>query len=172
MMRAGGLTSVFAGSLLAALAHSARAQTITKKARVDETVNVRKDDQLMEDAKKKGRATLPQFLALANAPMPGMKSFALKVGVSAKHGKEFVWVRPFVKDGDRFSGRLRNDVESIPRLKYGDVIAFDQKDIIDWMYVEGGKMKGNFTACALLKAGTKADREAFKKEYGLDCDLQ
>lgn len=31
-------------------------------------------------------------------------------------------------------------------------------------------MKGNYTACALLKRETKANAEAFKREYGLDCD--
>jgi len=32
-------------------------------------------------------------------------------------------------------------------------------------------MKGNFTTCALLKQQPKQDAEAFKKKYGLECEL-
>jgi hypothetical protein len=35
------------------------------------------------------------------------------------------------------------------------------------MYVEHGKMVGNFTTCALLRREEPADAEAFKRRFGL-----
>lgn len=32
-------------------------------------------------------------------------------------------------------------------------------------------MKGNYTACAILKREPKAQQEAFKKRFGLECDI-
>jgi hypothetical protein len=32
-------------------------------------------------------------------------------------------------------------------------------------------MKGNYTACALLKSAPKREAEEFKKTFGLNCDL-
>ena len=123
----------------------------------------------MEAAKQKGRSTLPQFLATARAPKPSMSTFALKVGIPAPYGFEYVWVRPFEKRENDYVDRLRNDVQSTSDLKVGDMISFGEGDIIDWSYLDDGKMKGNFTACALLETGPKEDKEAFKKQYGLDC---
>ena len=34
-----------------------------------------------------------------------------------------------------------------------------------------GEMKGNYTACALLKSASKREVDEFKKRFGLDCDL-
>ena len=38
--------------------------------------------------------------------------------------------------------------------------------------VESGKMKGNFTTCALLQRDAPANRQACRKQYGLECDLK
>ena len=39
------------------------------------------------------------------------------------------------------------------------------------MYREHGKLKGNYTACALLKQEKKRDADAFKRRLGLTCDF-
>lgn len=88
----------------------------------------------------------------------------------APHGLEFVWVRPFEQQDSRYVGKLRNEPQSVKDLKAGDAIAFDEKDIVDWTYFDDGKMKGNFTACALLKRRPQEEMQAFKKAYGLDCE--
>jgi uncharacterized protein YegJ (DUF2314 family) len=172
VMLSRALTVFFAGAAAFGFSEFGGAQGITEKAIRDETARVAKNDALMEAAKRKGQATLLEFLALAKAPKPGMVNFAVKVGLPSRNGLEYVWVRPFESKAGRYSGQLRNTPESVSSLKYGDLVAFEEKDIVDWTYIDAGKMKGNFTACALLKAGPKEDREAFKKQYGLDCALQ
>jgi uncharacterized protein YegJ (DUF2314 family) len=157
--------------LMIGLPISAQAESVTEKARRDEVARVARTDALMEAAKKLGRATLPEFLTVAKAPKEGMRNFAVKVGLPANGGLEYVWVRPFESmDGRHFSGQLRNAPQGVAGLKLGDTIAFDENDIVDWTYFDGPTMKGNFTACALLLARPKSDRDAFKKQYGLDCE--
>lgn len=157
-------------ALLGALCVESRAQGLADQAERNETVQVAPDDPLMEAAKQKGRSTLAQFLALSRAPEPTMTKFAVKVGLKAPHGLEFVWVRPFEQQDSRYVGKLRNEPQSVKDLKAGDAIAFDEKDIVDWTYFDDGKMKGNFTACALLKRRPREEMQAFKKAYGLDCE--
>jgi len=160
--------------LIAALAWIAdsKAETILQKSQRDEIVSVPNDDPDMAAAKRKARATLPEFLALAHSPRPSTINFAVKVGVQMDNGPdyEFFWIRPFEKSGDRYSGKLRNEPRWVKRLKLGDTIAFSESEIVDWTYLDAGKMKGNFTACALLKRESKANAAAFKKQYRLECD--
>jgi uncharacterized protein YegJ (DUF2314 family) len=55
-------------------------------------------------------------------------------------------------------------------MRYGDMLTFVERDIVDWSYLEDDNMKGNYTACALLARETPQHREAFMKEYRLRCD--
>ncbi len=150
----------------------AQAQNVLDKARRDEVVSVPEGDADMAEAFRKARATLPEFFALAQNPKPSMSGFSIKVGVPADSGNhEFFWIRPFERNGDQFSGQLRNTPRDVKALKIGDTIQFKEAEIVDWTYRDNGKMKGNFTACALLKRDTKANAEAFMKQYGFDCDI-
>jgi hypothetical protein len=56
-------------------------QTPLKKAERDELAIVAKNDPTMAAAMAKARQTLPEFLALAAAPKPGMDTFSVKVAV-------------------------------------------------------------------------------------------
>jgi uncharacterized protein YegJ (DUF2314 family) len=133
-------------------------------------IDVSRDDPIMEAAKRKGQATLPEFLKLAAKPRPAMENLSLKIGLSAGSKREFIWVGPFEQLPDQsFSGRLANEPRHVQNLKRGDTVRFKQGDIIDWLYVENGKMHGSFTTCALAR--TKAMVATFKANLGLDCEL-
>ena len=83
---------------------------------------------------------------------------------------EYIWVGEFEQLPDQsFSGRLANEPGGVPNFKRGDTVRFKKADVIDWMYVEDGKMHGSFTTCALAR--TKAMVAAFKANLGLDCEL-
>jgi len=70
-----------------------------------------------------------------------------------------------------FSGAIDNMPQSVRSVKLGQTITFHQSEIVDWLYLDGDKMKGNYTACALLTSAPKEEVEEFKKRFGLDCDL-
>ena len=125
----------------------------------------------MAAAIKHARATLPQFFALARNPKPSMSQFRLKVGLANGDNKEFVWVRPFEKTAEGFTGQLRNDPRSDKRRKFGDLIKFSEQDIADWAYTKDGRMMGNVTTCVVLKRQPKHEADAFKRKYAFECDF-
>lgn len=168
------LSGVMLGGALSAslfASHAGQAQTVLQKAERDEIAMVAKDDPTMAEAMRKARATLGDFLTIAAAPKPSMGNFAVKVAVHDGDQNEYFWIAPFTNDNGRFSGRINNKPEMVHTVKMGQLIAFDRDEIVDWMYMDGGKMKGNYTACALLKSAPKNEAEEFKERFGLACDF-
>lgn len=161
------------GTLAASLfpPHAALAQTILQKAERDEIAIVADDDLAMAAAFRQARATLNDFLAIAAAPKPAMEHFAVKVAIHDGDDNEYFWIAPFTNDNGRFSGRTNNKAEIVHTVKLGQAITFGRDEIVDWMYMDGGKMKGNYTACALSKSAPKNEAEAFKERFGLTCEL-
>jgi uncharacterized protein YegJ (DUF2314 family) len=158
--------------LIAALAIApSDARTALEKAERDELIRIPEGDPDMAMAMRRARATLGDFLKLARKPKPSMTGFALKVGMEHRAGVEYFWVAPFEVRETTFVGRVNNELRDIRHIKIGQMIEFTETEIVDWMYREDGKMKGNFTACALLKRETKASADAFRKKFGLTCDF-
>ena len=102
---------------------------------------------------------------------PGMEGFAVKVAIREGNNAEYFWITPFTPKDGQFSGAINNTPRQVHSVKLGQTITFDQSEIVDWLYMDGDKMKGNYTACALLKSASKREVEEFKKRFGLDCDF-
>jgi len=100
-----------------------------------------------------------------------MEGFAVKVAIREGEQAEYFWIVPFSNDNGAFSGAINNTPRMVHKVKMGQTITFAQSDIVDWMYMDSGNMKGNYTACALLKSASKREVEEFKKRFGLDCDF-
>jgi uncharacterized protein YegJ (DUF2314 family) len=149
----------------------AAAQSITQKAEHDELAIVAKSDPAMAAAMGKARQTLPDFLSTAAAPKQGMEGFAVKVAIREGDNAEYFWITPFTTKDGAFSGAINNRPRSVHSVKLGQTITFNQSEIVDWMYMDGEKMKGNYTACALLKSAAKQEADEFKKRFGLDRDF-
>ena len=154
------LIGLFAASPLAA-------QTILERAARDEIATVADSDPAMAAAIRKARSTLADFLKLTATPRPGTDAFSLKVAVHEGERVEYFWITPFSNSGTQFSGEIDNTPRVVHSVKMGQSITFAQSDI----YIENGMMKGNYTACALLKSASKSEAEEFKKTVGLNCDL-
>jgi uncharacterized protein YegJ (DUF2314 family) len=71
----------------------------------------------------------------------------------------------------RFIGQVNNTTFTVAAMKKGDTIAFGRHDIVDWMHMDAGAMKGNFSARAILKAALPRDRAPFRRRFGLDFDF-
>jgi uncharacterized protein YegJ (DUF2314 family) len=157
--------------ILALCATPGGAQTISDKARRDEVVKVPQDDPDMASAMRNARATLPNFLALARAPPPSTTSFSVKVAVSDGSLTEYFWVVQFEGKGGQYSGRVNNRPRTVHNVTFGQVITFPESDIVDWTYLEGKKMKGGYTTCAIMKREPRDEASAFAKQFGLDCSF-
>src|SRR5262245_10900165 len=158
-------------ALLAIVSGIAEADTLLDRAKRDDIARVARDDPDMAAAMRKAREWLPDFLALTRASRHSITHFAVKVGIpSGDDNKEFFWISPFEQRGEKFVGRINNTPRMAKTVKLGQVIEFSEDEIVDWLYQEGDRMHGNFTACALLKREPPEQAEALKKHYGLSCE--
>ena len=148
----------------------APAQSLIQRAERDEIVAVETEDPDMLAAFDKARATLDSFLALLRSPPGGAREFAVKVKIVDGSSVEYFWVNEIAKEGDVFTGAVNNEPKWVTTVRPGQRIRFSRAEIFDWMYLARRRMKGNFTACALLKKEPPAEQDAFTREYGLVCE--
>jgi uncharacterized protein YegJ (DUF2314 family) len=148
----------------------AHGQTVLQKAERDQTISVPSDDPDMAAAMRKARDSLSEFLALSRKPRSTTSKFSVKVAVRDQGKVEYFWIMPFEEGGGGFSGRINNTPETVRNVKLGDKISFAESEIIDWLYLDGNRMKGNFTACALFKRVPRQEAEAAIKRFGMSCE--
>ena len=158
--------------VLASTSFVACGQSVSERAQNDQVTYVNDDDPAMTRAFEKARATLDEFLALAKSPKEGTEGYALKVEVTEGDQTEYFWVGDFEAKGDRFSGVLNNEPETVKKYKFGERFTFTRAQVVDWTYMEPAaqRMHGNYTACALLTHEDPKEAEEFKRQYGLRCD--
>ena len=83
---------------------------------------------------------------------------------------EYFWIEPFRLTGEKGSGTLANRPIHVKRLRAGQTVGFAKGEVVDWNYMDGRVMRGNFTGCAVLVKVSEEDRQAFREQTGLDCD--
>jgi len=144
--------------------------SLMDKAKRDEVVTLEKGDPDMAAAFRKARETLPEFLALVRARQSTVTKLAVKIAIPAGDGDEYFWLTEIGQHGNKYAGRINNTPRAAKQVRLGQVIQFSEAEIVDWLYMEGGKMRGNFTACAMLKREPADQAEAMKRQYGLNCE--
>jgi uncharacterized protein YegJ (DUF2314 family) len=130
------------------------------------------EDPAMQKAFAKAAGSLDDFLAKAAAASPEHTAFALKVAISEGRKTEYFWVNRFVQVADAsFEGEIANDARLVKTVRLGQRYTFPRARIVDWTYIDKAdrSMVGNFTLCALLTQETRAEAEAMKKRFKLDC---
>ena len=152
-------------------ATSPSATSQKKAAEKQEIVEIDDQDPVMKDAFKRAQASLDEFLKIHAADDPDNNAPSVRVKVSEGKVTEYVWLHPFEKNGKAFKGTVNGAPSLLKKLKLGDTVKFQRKDIVDWTYYErkARRMHGNFTTCAQLTKAPAAEVEALKKAYGLDC---
>jgi uncharacterized protein YegJ (DUF2314 family) len=171
-MRRAATIALLTIALAVAGGGQAQAQTVLDRIKRDEVFRLPKDDPAMAAAMRKARETLPQFLALWRAPRASTSHFAVKVGINDDaNGVEYFWITPFVEKDGRYSGRIDNDPNTVKNVKLGDSIRFGQEEIVDWLYLDGTDMKGNYTACELFRREPRREAEAAIKRFRMSCEL-
>jgi len=143
--------------------------TMTETARRGEAVLTPRGNPAMRQAFARARSELDGFLQRARNPCAGEEGFAVKIPVRHGGHTEYFWITPFQEDGDLIKGRIGNSPEFVRNVKKGQTVAFSRADIVDWMYVKGSTMHGNYTACALLAGRPAAEAVEFRNRFGLQC---
>ena len=167
-------TQIVLAALLssASVVGSASAQGTFKDVGGEQMGIIPKGDPLMAEAMRKARATLPQFLDLVRTPRASVAGMGVKIGIPyGRDGVEYFWIMDLsIRDG-KITGRLSNAPRFAKNVRAGEMLRFTEGDVVDWLYREDGKMKGNYTSCALIAREPKDQRDALVKRFGVDCEF-
>lgn len=117
----------------------------------DKVIPIAGDDQEMNAAIAKARASIGEFWRQHANPDPGVTGLALKVRISDGLHVEHFWLIEIARSGATLSGIVNNEAMSVTNVREGERYTFKDTDISDWMYVRNGKVVGNETVRVLIK---------------------
>ena len=117
----------------------------------DKVILVDKDDQEMNAAIAKARASIGEFWKQYEKAGPGVADLVLKVRIDDGEKSEHFWLSDIARGSATLSGVIANDAEIVSKVKLGQHYFFKEADITDWSYTRNGKIVGNETMRVLLK---------------------
>ena len=124
----------------------------------ESVVQIDEDDPRMAAAVIEAKKRLPEFVNAFSKAKDGYQ-FSVKAPF-ADPGKtdesEFMWLHVCRVDFDAVHGTLLNDPQIAKSYKYDDVVRVPMELIVDWVYSDGEKSVGDFTARVLDQAAKMA----------------
>lgn len=121
------------------------------------------DDERMNDAMIKARATVNTFLSAMKSPSQNMSMFSIKVHFKDGTKDEHMWISGVVFDGTHFHGVIANDPQLVKNFKAGQKVSVPINEISDWMFLQDNKLVGGETLRVVRNAYTGEDRTEFDK---------
>jgi uncharacterized protein YegJ (DUF2314 family) len=158
--------------LLAALGSIACKRGSSEDGPKDEVVYVKGDDPAMTAAIAKAQGSLETFRAALAAPPAGSTSFSVKVGFAwgTKGDREHIWLTEPKLDASNVTGTVNNEPVDVTTLKLGQSASAPLKDVSDWMYVEGGVLRGGYTLRVLLDKMAPEAKQKMLADMGFRLD--
>ncbi len=163
----GGMVLFVAGSAgLLTLDNSLHADNARKrnKSEVRQTAATPQEEE-MEKAMDEAVEKLDNFLAVLKAPKKNQDQFAIKFIVDVKDEAELLWLNEPKFEKGVFTGKLANQPAIAKHLKMGEAIKVKEDDVVDWMYVEEGKLQGGYTIRVQRKFIQAAERKKFDDQF-------
>jgi uncharacterized protein YegJ (DUF2314 family) len=124
----------------------------------ESVVQIDEDDPRMAAAVAEAKKRLPEFVSAFSKAKDGYQ-FSVKAPFADPQNaeeSEFMWVHVCRVDFDAVHGTLLNDPEFVKSFKYDDVVRVPMEEIVDWVYTDGEKSTGDFTARVLDEAAKAA----------------
>jgi len=124
----------------------------------ESVVQIDEDDPRMAAAVTEAKKRLPEFVGAFGKAKDGYQ-FSIKAPFADPGNaeeSEFMWVHVCRVDFDAVHGTLLNDPEFVKSYKYDDVVRVPMELIVDWVYTNGEKSVGDFTAKVLDEAARAA----------------
>lgn len=133
----------------------------------DPVVEFAPGDKVMGDAQAEAQRHLPKFFEAALTEQGQSKpdtllkvAFPIDDPSSSDMGVEVIWVGPFVRTGDGFSGALANEPVSMPGLHAGSTVSFSEDMVRDWILpAPDGRAWGHYTTRVIA---AQSEDENFK----------
>jgi uncharacterized protein YegJ (DUF2314 family) len=127
-------------------------------------------DPELDAAITKARDSLNTFVDKIATPHADRTIVAIKVRFyPADNLPQDIWIDGVTYADGVFHGDMGDDIPSL-RLKFGQKITVDEKDILDWMIVQDGKLIGGYTIRLAMQRMSPEERERFLKslDYSID----
>jgi len=104
-------------------------------------------------AKEQARASLPVFWESFKEPGAEDYDFRLKASLDRRDGQpgqEEAWVENVVRSDSGIVGDLADQPRYLGDLKEGSVVQFQEHQVVDWGFMRGEKLLGNYTTRVML----------------------
>ena len=125
------------------------------------TPTISATDPELDAAIAQARGSLTTFIETIATPHVDRTYVAVKVHFSPR--EEFpldIWVDDVTYSDGIFRGNIGDDIPSM-KLEVGERITVDEKDILDWMIVQDGKLIGGYTIRLAIQRMSPDERERF-----------
>jgi uncharacterized protein YegJ (DUF2314 family) len=113
--------------------------------RQDQITFVPADDSAMQGAIERARATVPELLRRLRNPSATQTFASVKLPLWEGETVEHVWLSDVTYDGERFRGRIDNDVELLRGWRLGDTVSVVPDSISDWLVIDDSIATGGFS---------------------------
>jgi uncharacterized protein YegJ (DUF2314 family) len=123
----------------------------------ESVVQIDEDDPRMANAVLEAKRRFNEFIKEFGKAKDGWQ-FSVKAPFSDKDSEEseFMWVHVCRVDFDAVHGTLLNEPEFVKSYKFDDVVRVPMEQVVDWVYTDGEKSVGDFTARVLDEAAKSA----------------
>jgi uncharacterized protein YegJ (DUF2314 family) len=118
----------------------------------------------MNAAISQAQATIAEFIARLEHPPTSQTDIGLKVRLTDGEQVEHAWLTDVRHEGNRFTGRINNDIEHLHKYHVGDSVVVTLSQVSDWLAVDGGRLIGGYSIRLLRSRMSPADREAFDSQ--------
>ena len=152
--------------LIAAIFSFLPAVSVSEERDHNEIVDVAEQDVEMDQAIKKARTTLPNFIKRFHSPKKEDANFALKVIVEDEFGVEHFWVTEIEIKNDTFVGYIANEPRRVKSVKNGQRVNFNKDIVTDWSYDHKNVRQGSYTLKVLLARMPKDQADYYRKQVG------
>ncbi len=109
------------------------------------------DDSELEKARKRALATLDRFWQAFENPGEGEESFMIKVRIQDANATEYFWCGRIQRSETGIKCTVANEPREVQSVAFGEIIAVDQDQIVDWMYRKNGFIHGNYSMRVLIE---------------------
>jgi uncharacterized protein YegJ (DUF2314 family) len=118
-------------------------------------------DTELDAAIQQARDSLPTFIQTIATPHADRTIVAVKVRFTpVGESSQDIWVDEITYSDGIFRGSMGDDIPSM-KLEVGEKIVVDEKDILDWMVVQDGKLIGGYTIRLAMQRMDADERQRF-----------
>jgi uncharacterized protein YegJ (DUF2314 family) len=131
----------------------------------EKVISVLSEDKEMNAAIGKARGSLATFWKSYDSPAANESDHALKVAISANGNTEHFWLTRIRREGDKYSGLISNQPQSVKTVKMGQRYEFTTEMVSDWTFKRNGKLVGNETMRVLLPRMPEEQAAVYRQMY-------